>query len=340
MKSPKEIVVMSGKGGTGKTFVSASLVYLAASDRDTVVADCDVDASNLHLLLKPNVERTHEYSAGHVASIDLGICTSCGVCASRCRFDAITMTPRGAVVDPVACEGCGVCRVVCPVAAVSMHRSDSGRWYESTSDFGPMIHAHLFAGEENSGKLVEQVRRRAAEAAREAAARRVLVDGPPGTGCAAKSAMTGADLVVIVTEPTPAGIHDMRRILALAKHFSIPASLVINKSTLSEEKTAELVSYAKSSNLPLLGTIPFDRQVVESVVAMQPFPHYARVHRKPSPHGGRGGADSAPQNGLTDAVPTTDARAEMPPPQGVQDRADEIVGALQEIWRRTLALVG
>lgn len=283
----KQIVILSGKGGTGKTFVSASLACLA---ENAVCADCDVDAANLHLLLAPDVQETHEFKGGRIAELNADACTGCGLCVEHCRFDALSMVPAqaalGAVggtpaapagqravakVDPVACEGCGVCGLVCPTAAFSFRTSDAGRWFVSDTQFGPMVHAHLFAGEENSGKLVQQVRSNARTVGEEGAKDWVVIDGPPGTGCAVMSAMTGVDMVVLVTEPTTAGVHDVKRVIDVAMHFGIPVGMVINKSTINPEMADELRSFASEKKIRYFGDIPYDKRIVDSVADLKPY---------------------------------------------------------------------
>ena len=266
----KQVVIISGKGGTGKTFVSASLACVA---ENAVYADCDVDAANLHLLLKPVVLETHDFAGGKVAEISKSECTGCGICPEYCRFDALTMNDEGtlALVDPVACEGCGVCGLVCPVDAIDYRTSDAGQWYVSSSEYGPMVYAHLYAGEENSGKLVQQVRERAEQEAKNREKDWVVVDGPPGTGCPVMSALTGVDFAVLVTEPTVAGSHDLKRVVELAGHFSIPVGMVVNKSTINPEGTEELREFAEERNIRYLGEIPYDKEVVTSVADLEPY---------------------------------------------------------------------
>ncbi len=269
----KQIVILSGKGGTGKTFVSASLACLA---ENAVCADCDVDAANLHLLLEPEVRETHEFKGGRIAELNADACTGCGVCVEHCRFDALGMVPAGpqttvAEVDPVACEGCGVCGLVCPTEAFSFRTSDAGRWYVSDTQYGPMVHAHLFAGEENSGKLVQQVRASARTVGEERRKDWVVIDGPPGTGCAVMSAMTGVDMVVLVTEPTTAGVHDVKRVIEVALHFGIPVGMVINKSSINPEMADELRSFATEKKIRYLGDIPYDKRIVDSVADLKPY---------------------------------------------------------------------
>jgi MinD superfamily P-loop ATPase len=264
----KQIAVLSGKGGTGKTFVAASLSWIA---ENSVAADCDVDASNLHLLLQPTIRKTHAFSGGSVAHIERDRCIGCGDCVDHCRFEALSMAHSVAVVDAIACEGCGVCAFVCPVDAPVLAEQRSGSWYESDGPRGPMVHARLDPGEENSGKLVELVRRAAHEHAVTAGAAWVIIDGPPGTGCAAKSAVTGVDFAVLVTEPTVSGVHDLKRIASLLEFFSVPGGLVVNKSTIHPATTNSIRELAVELELEWLGEIPFSRSVAESVAALTPY---------------------------------------------------------------------
>ncbi len=272
----KQVVILSGKGGTGKTFVSASLACVA---ENAVYADCDVDAANLHLLLKPETKEQHDFIGGQVAFVDAEVCTGCGECVSRCRFDALRLglsfacaeSSPAALVDPIACEGCGVCSAVCPVDAVSYRRGNAGLWFVSSTEYGPMVHARLYAGQENSGKLVQQVRERAQAEAETLNKDWVLIDGPPGTGCPVMSAMTGVDYVVLVTEPTVAGAHDLKRVVDLAAHFSIPVGMVVNKSSINPEGVEELREFAEERKIRYLGEIPYDRKVVDSVAELKPY---------------------------------------------------------------------
>jgi MinD superfamily P-loop ATPase len=264
-----QIVVLSGKGGTGKTFVTSAFASIA---ENTVFADCDVDAANLHLMLSPRIEERHSFVAGSVATITADRCTGCGACVAECRFGAISMADSVAVADPIACEGCGVCALVCPEGAAVLAAQEAGEWFRSMTPYGPLVHAALQPGAENSGKLVEQVRRAAAEEAARTGAEHVLIDGPPGTGCAPKSAITGTGLVLLVTEPTVSGIHDVARVVELAEFFSVPSALLVNKATLDPGKTAELRQFAKARGVAWAGEIPFDRAVVDAITNLTPYP--------------------------------------------------------------------
>jgi MinD superfamily P-loop ATPase len=255
-----ELVVCSGKGGTGKTSVVAGLASLA---EDFVMADCDVDAANLHLVLDPVVEKTTPFIAGHTAQIWQDDCEACGECHALCRFSAINKTedPAGNLtfeVDPLLCEGCGVCVRFCPTEAIDFPSRRCGEWYESQTLFGPLVHAALDVGAENSGKLVSMVREQAKQIAERSGLDMILVDGPPGIGCPVTAALTGADLTLLVTEPSLSGLHDLRRIVDLAAQFRVPAMVCINKYDLSPRLTSRIEEYCREQNIPVIGKIPFE----------------------------------------------------------------------------------
>jgi MinD superfamily P-loop ATPase len=265
----KQVVVISGKGGTGKTVLTASFAALA---RGAVLADVDVDASNLHLLLRPEILEKHVFRAGHRASIDAEQCTGCGLCLPVCRFGALSEGRNGLVVlDPLFCEGCGVCRRVCPQGAVSLEPRASGELCVSSTAYGPLVHARLGAAEANSGKLVTEVRKHAARIAESEGRGLLLMDGSPGIGCPVIASLTGTDLALIVTEPTPSGLHDMERIFELTRHFKIRAACCINKHDLHAENTARVEAWCRERSIPVAGKIPFDPAVPESVVKRVPF---------------------------------------------------------------------
>ena len=252
----KEIVVISGKGGTGKTIVTAAFAALAAP---AVMVDCDVDAADLHLVLSPTVEETHAFFGGRQARIITEQCQACGACAALCRFSAIRHdVATGYQIDPLTCEGCGVCAHFCLHEAIAFEETCNGHWFRSTTRFGPLVHARLGIAAENSGKLVALVRREARALAEMHQADWLLVDGPPGIGCPVISSLTGADHVVIVTEPTIAGLHDLARVLTLTAHFHVPASIIINKADLYPHGAEEIAQTACTHHAQVLGHIPYD----------------------------------------------------------------------------------
>ena len=270
----KQLTVISGKGGTGKTVLSACFAALA---QNAVLADVDVDASNLHLLLQPEVEERHVFTSGQKARIDTAACTACGLCLPACRFGALIESNEGKVsVDLLSCEGCGVCFHVCPVQAIALEPRVSGEWYVSKTKYGPFIHARLGIAEENSGKLVTEVRKKAREIAEKEGRDLVIMDGSPGLGCPVIASLTGTDLALVVTEPTPSGLHDMERIVSLARHFKIQAACCINKYDINLENSGRIESWCGQQSIPLLGKIPFDATVAESVVWGVPYVEYAQ----------------------------------------------------------------
>ncbi len=269
----KQIVVISGKGGTGKTVLTACF---AALSRNAVLADVDVDASNLHLLLNPEILERHAFQSGQKAVIDRDKCTSCGECLPLCRFHALSEDSRGKVrVDALSCEGCGICFRVCPAQAFTMEVPTAGEWYVSRTRYGPLVHARLGIAEENSGKLVTQVRKKAAEIAEKEGRDLLIMDGSPGIGCPVIASLTGTNLALVVTEPTLSGIHDMERIIGLTRHFQIPAACCINKYDLNRENAGEIERWCRERSVPLVGKIAFDPTVTESVVRGVPYVEYA-----------------------------------------------------------------
>ena len=256
----KEIVILSGKGGTGKTTLTASL---AALWKNKVTADCDVDAADLHLILRPEIKQRTDFYGGKEAVIDLDKCTKCGQCQEVCVFDAID---SDFVVSEINCEGCGACYYFCPAEAISLIDRHSGEWYLSETRFGPLVHARLGIAEENSGKLVSLIKRQAKLLAEQHHLDTILVDGSPGIGCPVISSLAGADLVVVVTEPTISAKHDMERVFSLAKHFGLPAAAVVNKYDLNENLTEEVESLCRKEGVLLLGRISYDPVVTEAMV--------------------------------------------------------------------------
>ena len=266
----KELVVISGKGGTGKTSIVASFAGLA---KNAVFADCDVDAADLHLVLEPRIKQRSNFSGGKRAAIIAEKCNGCGKCQELCRFDAIHLNGEGKdvadkifTVDPIACEGCKVCVEFCPVDAIEFNDSINGQWFISDTRFGPMVHAKLGIAEENSGKLVTLIRKEAKRIAAEEEKNLIIVDGSPGIGCPVIASITGADLVLIITEPTLSGKHDLDRVADLAASFGIPTLLCINKSDLNQEITAQVAKEASNRGIKLAGKIRYDKAFTKAQI--------------------------------------------------------------------------
>ncbi|MCU0858220.1 MAG: ATP-binding protein [Pontiellaceae bacterium] len=257
----KELVIISGKGGTGKTSITASFAALA---KHAVLADCDVDAADLHLILRPEIQRTNPFYSGHEAIIRQADCTGCSLCQNLCRFDAIKETRGTFQVDPASCEGCGVCVHFCPAKAIDFPERFCGEWFISKTRCGTMVHARLGIGAENSGKLVSTVRGQTKQFAQAVQADWILVDGPPGTGCPVIASITGADAVLAVTEPTLSGQHDLLRVLELTRHFEIPAFVCVNKWDINPEMTELIETAASSSGATVLTRIPYDKSITEA----------------------------------------------------------------------------
>ena len=257
----KQLAIVSGKGGTGKTTIAAAFAALA---KDKVMVDCDVDAADLHLLLRPKILTQEKYFGGRSPRVDLDKCTRCGLCTEVCRFHAI----NNGVVDSVSCEGCGFCSHICPenAIAIMMKEAFSGDWFVSETTYGPFVHARLGIGEENSGKLVTVVRKKATEIAKEKNLELILIDGPPGIGCPVTASLTGVNLILAITEPTLSGIHDLERVLKLAEHFKIPSMVCINKFDINLENTQRIASYCEKSGSRIIGQIPYEPRVVEALV--------------------------------------------------------------------------
>jgi MinD superfamily P-loop ATPase len=255
-----ELVVISGKGGTGKTSIVGAFAYLA---KNKVLCDADVDAADLHLLTEPTIRERQEFRSGHKAVIDPEKCTGCGLCRDLCRYHAINEDFR---VDPIDCEGCGVCVYFCPEKAIGFPENVCGEWFISDTRFGPMVHARLDIAEENSGKLVTLVRQKARALAEENKLDLLLTDGPPGIGCPVIASIGGASGILIVTEPTVSGRHDMERVAQLAAHFRVPAMLCVNKFDLNPEIAQSLKRFAEEKGLRVLESIPFDSAFTKSMV--------------------------------------------------------------------------
>jgi len=269
----KQLIILSGKGGTGKTSITAAFAHLASRSQFTdrfIMADADVDAANLELLFQPRLLEEQDFKGGQVAAITQETCTSCGDCQAVCRFDAIHHTDGPYVVDSIACDGCAACVYQCPRESITMYEQIVGKFFVSQGRYGPLYHAHLFPGQENSGKLVTLVKQRARLQALDESRELVIVDGPPGIGCPVISATSGADLALIVTEPTVAGIHDMHRVLQTVQHFGVRALVCINKADLYPDGTQEIESYCRDNGIQTVGRIPFDLTVATAMVQGEP----------------------------------------------------------------------
>jgi MinD superfamily P-loop ATPase len=256
----KQLTIISGKGGTGKTTITASFASLA---KNTIFADCDVDAADLHIILKPDIKKIISFYGLKIASIDKDICTECKKCYEHCKFRAIDEDIN---IVKESCEGCGVCEYICPVNAIQMIDRDSGNAYISETRFGPMTHALLKTAQEASGKLVTLVRNNAKKIAEEKQKDMIIIDGPPGIGCPVISSISGVDLVLIVTEPTLSAIHDLERIIGVANHFNIPAIVCINKYNINLDNTKNIEQYCKNNNIEIVGKLPYDTIVTEAMI--------------------------------------------------------------------------
>ncbi len=264
----KELIVISGKGGTGKTSLIAAFASLA---ENKVLCDADVDAANLHLILDPHVLRRVDFKSGHSAAIDPTKCTECGLCSDLCRFGAISDDFK---VNPIDCEGCGVCVHFCPEKAIAFPEKTCGEWFTSGTRFGPLVHARIGIAEENSGKLVTLVRQESKKMAEMKHLDLILTDGPPGVGCPVIASIGGASAVLIVAEPSLSGIHDMQRVIKLAHHFKVPAMVCVNKSDLNLNLTSDIEDFARDEGLAYLGSIPFDPIFTKAMVQGQSIFEY------------------------------------------------------------------
>jgi len=271
----KEIVVISGKGGTGKTSITASFAYLGG--KDIVVADCDVDAADMHLLMKPDFAKSEDFYSGEIAIINQDICTACGKCTDVCRFDAIPVINDQYIVQPLDCEGCGYCARICPVKAIKMKVQNVGRWYISNTRAGNiLVHAKLGIGAENSGKLVAKVKNEAKQIAKENNKDFIIVDGSPGIGCPVVSSLSGANFVVLVTEPTVSGLHDLKRVYELVKKFNIKAGCIINKSDINTQVSAEIEEFLKKENIIHFSNLPYDEAFTNAMTNGQTIVEYGQ----------------------------------------------------------------
>jgi MinD superfamily P-loop ATPase len=264
----KEIVVLSGKGGTGKTSIVGSLAALAKSK---VLADCDVDAADLHLLLQPAILEKHDFRGGQTAVIEMDKCVQCGLCQEVCRFHAITDFQ----VSPISCEGCGFCARVCPSGAITMQENIAGQCFTSDTRYGTLVHARLGIAQENSGKLVALVRQKAKALAEKQDAAYIVSDGPPGIGCPVISSLSGASLALLVTEPTLAAIHDLERILEVCRHFDVPTLVCINKYDINEENTRRIENYCLTSKTDVISRITYDNVFTDAMVHGQPVVEFS-----------------------------------------------------------------
>jgi MinD superfamily P-loop ATPase len=271
----KQLVILSGKGGTGKTTVAAALAHLASRERSIVLVDADVDAANLELVLDPVKQEAHDFMSGQLAVIDAAKCSACGVCAEVCRFDAVVPGAEAYRVDPLACERCASCYYQCSEQAIGMSGQQAGMWFRSGTRFGALFHAHLFAGQENSGKLVTMVKQQGRLLAMNTGAELLLVDGPPGIGCPAISTSAGADMALHVIEPTVSGVHDLARILGTTEHFGVPSLVAINKADLNLARCEEIAAFCAERGIAVVGRIPYDAVVTEAMVQGQPVTVYA-----------------------------------------------------------------
>ncbi|MDP2874925.1 MAG: ATP-binding protein [Holophaga sp.] len=262
----RELVVISGKGGTGKTSLTAAFAHLAEKN---VLCDLDVDAPDLHLIAEPTLQRSGPFLAGHLAEIDPTICTGCGTCKEVCAYGAIHQEEEHFVVDSRHCEGCKVCVALCPEQAIDFPERLCGTWYESDTRFGPMVHAQLDPGQENSGKLVTLLKAKARERASQLGLELILSDGAPGIGCPVISSLSQASLVLLVTEPTPSGLHDLERVAELCRTFRIRSAVLINKADLSPEYEAAIQVFCQAREIPVVGSLPHDSAVTKAMVRGQ-----------------------------------------------------------------------
>jgi len=256
----KELVIISGKGGTGKTSLVAAFASLV---ENKVLCDADVDAADLHLIMNPTVKERHDFQSGHDAIINAEKCTRCGLCRELCRWNAVR---EDFTIDSIDCEGCGVCVYFCPEKAIDFPLKTCGEWYVSDTRFGPMVHARLGIAEENSGKLVTQVRQEAKKMAEAQEIQLILTDGPPGVGCPVIASMGGASAVLVVTEPTVAGRHDMERVAQLADFFRVPVMVCVNKADLNLDATSDIRKFSEGKGYAFVGTIPFDPVFTKAMV--------------------------------------------------------------------------
>ena len=268
-----EILVISGKGGTGKTSLTAAFAHLAENH---VICDLDVDAPDMHLILKPENSKKEDFISGHEAVIIPEKCESCGTCLDMCRYDAILERDNVYAIDPLKCEGCKVCVEFCPAGAIDFPDRECGQWFCSDTRFGPMIHAQLYPGEENSGLLVSLLRKKAKEMADQKGLALILSDGTPGIGCPVIASLSGVTLAVIVTEPTPSGRHDLERVADLCAHFNIPAGIIINKCDLNEKESTAIETYCAAKGLTFFGKLPHDPTITRAMISGQAITEFTQ----------------------------------------------------------------
>lgn len=264
-----ELVVISGKGGTGKTTLTGC--FAALNGGDAVLVDADVDAPNLSLITKPQQLESYEFRSSKKAIIDTQKCSACGLCLQLCRFKAIL---ESYCTDPLSCEGCGVCSRACPERAIAMQDVVSGHWFVSQTSYGKLVHARLGVAEQNSGKMVTVIREKAKKIAAEEKKRYLIIDGPPGIGCPVIASLGGVDAALVITEPTLSGIHDLERVISVCRHFQIPAAVCINRFDLYEENTRAIEEYCQQESIELVAKIPFDRAFVEATARGVPVVEY------------------------------------------------------------------
>lgn len=261
----KEIVIISGKGGTGKTSITASFAYIEG--KNAIVADCDVDAADMHLLLKPDIQRSEDFYSGVIAKIDQETCTKCGKCREICRFDAISIVNTEFIVEKLDCEGCSYCSRICPAMAIKMEEQNVGKCFISKTRMdNTLVHAKLGIGAENSGKLVAKVKNEAKQLAKQNEINTIIVDGSPGIGCPVVSSLSGASFVILVTEPTVSGLHDLKRVYELVNKFNIKAGCIINKFDLNIKKAKEILEFLEQENIVHLANIPYDEAFTKTMV--------------------------------------------------------------------------
>ncbi len=258
----EQLAIVSGKGGTGKTTLCTALGKLF---KNTIIADCDVDAANTALIFKTDLIKTYDYIGSRKAFIDYGKCTSCNLCIDKCRFGAIIEKNREPFINSISCEGCGLCASICPAEAISFSVEKAGEYYICREGNITLVHAQLYPGEDTSGKLIAQVRKTALELAQSEMYDMILIDGSPGIGCAAISSITAVNHVIIVTESTLSGLHDLRRIVSITEKLRRPFWVVINKFDLNSSITEQISKYCESMNIKILGCIPYDKTVVKAI---------------------------------------------------------------------------